>query len=477
MNTATKTCLLLSLLWLGGCATRPVTPAAPTPTRQCLNQLAQLQSAIADAGVEDAQYVRVPGFPTYRTNRFWSSFADTDLTAEQTRDWRHQLHLLGMTSLGIEWRNLPEDARNRLPWHDGFIGFSRRCDDRLWQASLQQPLSSRQLAVPDSYSDWQRIFGLYAITRHLAASSIETYRKDMRSRMLDTPAFDSTRVFGYVPRQDTSPGAAAAPLEFPLPVSSLGIPQLSDAQLHVLLQFNAPRLQVEGPGGDNHIGAARWHDNRREVNTNVPEVYAYPSFMRSRQGVLLQLNYTFWFPQRPKTGVFDWYGGTLDGLVWRVTLDRNGQVLFYDSIHPCGCYYSVFLPRDSQLKIPPGKADKLLAFTLPFNGSTANPVLQIQRDTHYLLHVFAQAPMGTDIRSYVLNRYDNLRSLPDGHGFRDWFDPDGLIAESARFERFFLWPLGVPSAGAMRQQGHQAIAFVGRRHFDAAWLEEFFNPP
>jgi hypothetical protein len=32
------------------------------------------------------------------------------------------------------------------------------------------------------------------------------------------------------------------------------------------------------------------------------------------------------------------------------------------------------------------------------------------------------------------------------------------------------WPTGVSSPGAMRERGRQAIAFVGRRHFDDADL-------
>ena len=32
--------------------------------------------------------------------------------------------------------------------------------------------------------------------------------------------------------------------------------------------------------------------------------------------------------------------------------------------------------------------------------------------------------------------------------------------------------MGIPNAGAMRQWGHHATAFVGRRHFDDARLLE-----
>jgi len=38
--------------------------------------------------------------------------------------------------------------------------------------------------------------------------------------------------------------------------------------------------------------------------------------------------------------------------------------------------------------------------------------------------------------------------------------------------------MGIPSPGAMRQWGHHAIAFVGRRHFDDARLfEQYFEYP
>ena len=74
---------------------------------------------------------------------------------------------------------------------------------------------------------------------------------------------------------------------------------------------------------------------------------------------------------------------------------------------------------------------------------------------------------------YDLRRYDELRSLPrlDG-GRRSVFGPDGLVAGSERGERFLFWPMGIASAGAMRQWGRHATAFVGRRHFDDADLIE-----
>jgi len=46
------------------------------------------------------------------------------------------------------------------------------------------------------------------------------------------------------------------------------------------------------------------------------------------------------------------------------------------------------------------------------------------------------------------------------------------VPGTQRAERFFFWPMGIASAGAMRQWGRHATAFVGRRHFDDAQLLE-----
>ncbi|HEX9646503.1 MAG TPA: hypothetical protein VGB88_03330, partial [Alphaproteobacteria bacterium] len=68
---------------------------------------------------------------------------------------------------------------------------------------------------------------------------------------------------------------------------------------------------------------------------------------------------------------------------------------------------------------------------------------------------------------YRLVPAEELRSLAaPGGGRRSLYRPDGLVAGSERLERFLLWPMGIASAGAMRQFGTHATAFVGRRHFD-----------
>ena len=68
--------------------------------------------------------------------------------------------------------------------------------------------------------------------------------------------------------------------------------------------------------------------------------------------------------------------------------------------------------------------------------------------------------------------YDVLRSLPSDNEYRSLFGTHGLVAGTERSERFLLWPMGIRSPGAMRQWGRHSTAFVGRRHFDDAFLIE-----
>ncbi|MEI6546857.1 MAG: hypothetical protein WCN85_07570, partial [Burkholderiales bacterium] len=72
---------------------------------------------------------------------------------------------------------------------------------------------------------------------------------------------------------------------------------------------------------------------------------------------------------------------------------------------------------------------------------------------------------------YALLADDLLRSLalPSG-GRRSLYDPRGFVPGTERAEAWLFWPMGISEAGSMRQWGHHATAFVGRRHFDDADL-------
>lgn len=470
--------LAISLLWLVGCTTNP---ADSSSAQTCQTQLAALQDAVARHSVQDAQYAPVDGFATYRTSRFWSSFNGTKLNQEQERAWRQQLHNLGMTSLAIEWRALPPTAKEPLtPFND----FRRQCDAELFQASLHQPLPPTAVTVADSYSSWQRFFGLYALIKYGAAGSIEEYQQDMRQRIeaVTTPTEPLLRLTPPAnPGSITQPIPAADWLHAAYQSHPLSVPILPAAQRQQLIQAHAPVFAIAQQSLADRPGAAQWNPTgqQRRINTDLPTVYSDSSYIRYGDRILLQLNYTLWFPERPKPTPNDWYGGELDGLVWRVTLQENGTVLFYDSIHPCGCYHSVHIPMDSPLQqqlthiANQDTLEPIMAFSTHLKADEHPASLMVEAATHYLVHV--DKPSADSGQRYQLQDYDQLRSLPAGDNVKNWFDSDGLIASSSRRERYFLWPLGVPNAGAMRQRGHHAIAFVGKRHFDEASVEQLLE--
>ncbi|MCG8427593.1 MAG: hypothetical protein MI754_09585, partial [Chromatiales bacterium] len=162
--------------------------------------------------------------------------------------------------------------------------------------------------------------------------------------------------------------------------------------------------------------------------------------------------------------------GQMDGINWRVTLSPEGEPLIYDSMHNCGCYHQFFPTRRLVVRPPPNTLDES-AF-VPARAPDIEPgqrlVLRIASRTHHIEAIYAAVDGAGGAERYQWADYDQLRAmpLPDG-GSRSLFEPvTGLIAGTARKERWILWPMGIPSPGAMRQWGHHATAFVGKRYFD-----------
>ncbi len=170
---------------------------------------------------------------------------------------------------------------------------------------------------------------------------------------------------------------------------------------------------------------------------------------------------------------FDLLAGALNGVVFRVTLAPDGTPLVYDTIHPCGCYHLFFTtPRAVPLPSPPGEVEwAFVPQKLRAMNVSDRLVVRIASGTHYVERVYRD--QDDSLARYDLRHYDDLRSLPRmTGGSRSVFRPDGIIAGTERNERFLLWPMGIENAGAMRQWGRHATAFVGRRHFDDANLLE-----
>jgi len=338
---------------------------------------------------------------------------------------------------------------------------------------LGQRLRQR-VEVADAYSDLRRLLGLYPITKWAVLAGIEDWHAEV-TRRFAAPVPDGRATHRY------GPGAPPRPVDSLLRDSArdaLGRPELGPSARQALFAAHAPVLAIETGQRADRLGRPHWGAaGRLAIETGAPVVYRHLGHARFRGRVLVQLSYVFWFPARPKTGPLDPLGGRLDGITWRVTLDEDGQVLIADSMHNCGCYHLFFPgPQLRHVPVADGGEPALVPASLPARAAGERFVLHIAARTHYIQRVTARAEPAE--LPYVLDDYRALRSLPlPGGGHRSMFRPDGLVAGSQRLERFVLWPMGVPSAGAMRQWGHHATAFVGKRHFDDPHLiERYFEP-
>jgi hypothetical protein len=251
---------------------------------------------------------------------------------------------------------------------------------------------------------------------------------------------------------------------------------LSDRAFELVAAAYAPSFELAIAADHDRFGELRWRrgDATPQVEAAEPVVYVHPAYTRLGERSLLQIVYTVWFPERPPQSSMDLLAGRLDGLVWRVTLAPNGEPLIYDSIHPCGCYHQFFPTPLLQPRAAPDEREEW-AFSpasLPRVAEGERPLVRLSSVEHYIDAVSLVRGNDSLVR-YSLRPYDELRSLATLEGTRrSVFGPDGLVAGTERAERFLFWPMGIESAGAMRQWGRHATAFVGRRHFDDADLIE-----
>jgi hypothetical protein len=186
----------------------------------------------------------------------------------------------------------------------------------------------------------------------------------------------------------------------------------------------------------------------------------------------------FWFDSRPKQSAFDLYGGKLDGLHMRITLDKNYQPLMLESMHNCGCYHKFYPRADLVLKegVQKQKEPPFVAQHLPEIKPNQKLVVRISSGEHYVQDIRVSDEIAVT-RKYSFESYDALRNLPAGNGeIKSLFAPDGIVKGTERLESLVLWPMGVKAPGAMRQRGRHVIAFAGERYFDdPLLLEENFT--
>jgi len=428
--------------------------------------LTDLDRAIKTETHFDPALRRIDGWPLLRTNRFLASFAYDDLQDDARTVWLDHAFDLGRGAYATEFARLSESTRLALGDRHGFDELDARLASCFARTPAPDALPASAYRVPDSYNTVTRAFGLYPVTSLVASGFIARYRQDMTARYL---AGRATRFERQIVFQEPGAAGPSTSLSFPLDTDTLGVPQLSQGEWDALFRKFAPQVIVEQRSDADRIGApVQDADDRIQIDTARPTVFTFASYARLDSRVLPQLNYAFWFPERPPERPLDPYAGELSGVLWRVTLDPALRPVLYDSVHQCGCYHKLFLPSGSRVDLEAVEGERPLVFALSPNLATDRGVrLRLAAGSHYIIEVTAAFPDGAAAH-YTLVDYASQLQLPGNEAgpAQSLFGPTGIVQQSRRPERFVFWPLGISSAGAMRQQGLHAIAFVGRRHFD-----------
>jgi len=482
----------LSALLLSGCATVP----APTrsertgqtgPLGRCADFFSSLDRQTRSAAAIDAGVFRVKQYPYLRVNRFLVSFGGQADHPDAFEQWLDRMQALDQDARRYEIANLPDAAVEGLDPANGREGIYQRvaaCGDVLRQTDFKDDESRQklieQVAVPDDYIFFRRVLGIYPLTSQFVSDGVSKWHAEARQSFSNKPPVN-WQTIRYVPDREIDWQTLSQRIG-PTTRDALGIPVYSQAQQEALFRWYAPVWEVQIQAAHDRIGTPVWNDNGvLGVDTRRPVTYTRLSFTRYQKQVLTQLNYIIWFPARPKRSVTDLYGGLLDGVNYRVTLDRDGIPLLYETVHNCGCYYKAYPTKRLRLRENIPYAEPPLVLSAPDPDPFEHFVtLAMQTGTHYVQHVY---PLSRDVEpeavEYAFADYGRLRSLPYlGAQRRSMFDPNGLAPGSERLERLILWPTGVVSPGAMRQWGRHAVAFVGRRHFDDPdYMDKMFEKP
>ena len=469
---------------LAGCAS--LQAPLPAPTRDaasiaCTQWFEQLDTAIDHAGVRDAEADRIEGFAGLRVDRFSAALgprARGDTAAFEP--WLARLQHLEAEGRAVEVANLPRTAFPIAGVANAQAAASRsRGCSQQWLGTLQADAAARaalidRAQVPDRYASWQRVAGLYPLLRWPFFAGVQTWQTEHVKAMQQWSAQAPTT------RRFTSAAAAMPPVALAAwwrsrQRDALGVPRFSQDEAALMLAAHAPAWEIETDGEFDRPGRLRWgQPSAPQVDSAQPMLYQRLAYTLYRDQVLTQLVYSLWFPERPAQGRLDILSGALDAVVVRITLaPDDGRPLLVDTMHGCGCYHQFYATPEVSLRLPAPTSVEwaFMPARLPALKSGERVVMQLAARTHYVVGIARDD--GAPGSPYAQMDAHLLRTLPTPSGTtKSAFGRDGLVPGTERAERFLFWPMGIASAGAMRQWGHHATAFVGRRHFDDADLIE-----
>lgn len=273
----------------------------------------------------------------------------------------------------------------------------------------------------------------------------------------------------------------------------------------------APIIGVEWPAQRTYdanfdrIGGVRLVGTNQIDKVSIdpadPTVYTYLTNAKIQGQKFKQLNYVWWFDERPEMVKDDPASGHIDGSMLRITLDANDRPLFVESSLNCGCAHEVFVSnriesaarkafggavKDKRFAVEKnltGKHDVVVINTFDLESQADRTLVLLSAGYHEVCQVSFNSSKWSDAlaiaeeTTYQLADYDSLDALPVGGGIASMFGSDGLVHHAGRPEGYMLVPSGILSAGQPRKRGTQRIRWDDHLHDDPHLLENTLRIP
>ena len=484
MSSSRRYALLLVAVLAWGCssATSPQVSLKPQPGEGCRQFLGRLDETVARVSVRDASGVPVPGFPYLRSNRFLAALKDQLKSDEEREQWLHLMSALNLESREKEIFNLPDNGIRKS--NSGTAGNISRtelitrmesCSNEMLRHDQLQPqffeTLYRSVEVPDEYSSFMRVLGLFPLASMPVAiigERVENrFRQWYRSDLRDLPVAGVLRFFAPVQGEISSSKDVGKMLEAAR-TNPLQIPLLSREEEKRLALCYSPVFVQDIAGLYDRFGEVVRDGKRLDIDVTKPTVYYYVSYALLNRQPALQFNYVIWYSDRTGDLSPRIERGHMDGLTVRVSLDNDGEIIMVDMMSNCGCYHS-FVPNKKEVIEIRRRSFGLEPFVpqrLPDIPSGERLVIRVNSGWHQVQRLFAADVPGDALR-YALIPYATLESFPDSSGRSgSMFNAKGIVEGSERIEPLLMFSMGIPSIGSMRQRGHHAIEITGHAHFD-----------
>lgn len=475
-NRGLLTIFALLFVLLAGCGAKSVVRTTPMASGDCRELWEALEGAIHDAKVADTAVVRVRGFPYLRSTRYLQALSSRAVNPADQHFVLEEMRQLDLEKRGLEISRLSAEQLQDLVGQQGgmapgFLGQTlSACSQEFLAADEKRSSFFAQvqegIELDRNYSLWLRSIGLYPLTSLLVDSAAKDAQDEMVAR-LHRP-FAAKGGVDLLTFRPPSPPVSANIAELlgrnrHRPLLSFRLP---NQDLLALVHNFAPLLTINPSADHDRFGRIVRTKEGFSVDESDPVVYYYLSQAFVQGLPALQINYVIWFSER--TAPASWFEqGMFDGIVFRVTLSWDGQPAFVDVAQQCGCFHFVLF-NGSLVEERPGPAvgfRPTVAGKMPELTGDARFHFGILPGRHQVGKVRASVA-GKEGQTYTLRPYEELEYFRDGKRIVSLFNSKGRVPGSNRWERFFLFGMGIPKVGAMRQRGHQPITLVGRAYFD-----------